>query len=137
MMQANPRHEGTVDGCGRTVGTEAEKAAGQPAARGMFALLSVLTQMHVDAQCISPYYLSCPMYTSIMCLTNVFSPLQFIALFCMMCCAPAYEGPQHWFLLVVALAFLGTIFFSLYYLCLAEPLNKMGVNWLMGVSITI
>merc|ERR1712107_694239 len=28
--------------------------------------------------------------------------------------------------------FLGTIFFSLYYLCLAEPLNKLGVNWLMG-----
>merc|ERR1711872_388304 len=27
---------------------------------------------------------------------------------------------------------LGTIFFSLYYLCLAEPLNKLGVNWLMG-----
>lgn len=55
----------------------------------------------------------------------------FLALFCLMCGAPAYEGPQHWFLLVVALAFLGTIFFSLYYLCLAEPLNKLQVNWLM------
>merc|ERR1711971_911317 len=42
------------------------------------------------------------------------------------------QGPQHWFLLVAALAFLGTIFFSLYYLCLAEPLNKLAVNWLMG-----
>lgn len=31
----------------------------------------------------------------------------------------------------MALAFLGTIFFSLYYLCLAEPLNKLQVNWLM------
>ena len=59
---------------------------------------------------------------------------QFLALFCFMCGAPGYEGPQHWFLLVAALAFLGTIFFSLYYLCLAEPLNKLGVNWLMGVS---
>jgi len=56
----------------------------------------------------------------------------FLALFCFMCGAPGYEGPQHWFLLVAALAFLGTIFFSLYYLCLAEPLNKLGVNWLMG-----
>ena len=60
---------------------------------------------------------------------------QFLALFCFMCGAPGYEGPQHWFLLVAALAFLGTIFFSLYYLCLAEPLNKLGVNWLMGVSL--
>ena len=59
---------------------------------------------------------------------------QFLALFCFMCGAPGYEGPQHWFLLVAALCFLGTIFFSLYYLCLAEPLNKLGVNWLMGVS---
>merc|ERR1712012_548674 len=56
----------------------------------------------------------------------------FLALFCFMCGAPGYEGPQHWFLLVAALCFLGTIFFSLYYLCLAEPLNKLGVNWLMG-----
>ena len=60
---------------------------------------------------------------------------QFLALFCFMCGAPGYEGPQHWFLLVAALCFLGTIFFSLYYLCLAEPLNKLGVNWLMGVSL--
>merc|ERR1712080_724611 len=43
-----------------------------------------------------------------------------LALLCMMCSAPAYEGPQHWFLIVVVLAFLGTIFFSLYYICLAE-----------------
>jgi hypothetical protein len=51
---------------------------------------------------------------------------------CMMCCAPAYYDTQHWFLLVVAIAFLGTIFFSLYYLCLAEPLNKFTVNWFMA-----
>merc|ERR1711890_92954 len=57
-----------------------------------------------------------------------------LALLCMMCSAPAYEGPQHWFLIVVVLAFLGTIFFSLYYICLAESLNKLQVNWLMGSS---
>merc|ERR1712156_116708 len=27
----------------------------------------------------------------------------FLALFCFMCGAPGYEGPQHWFLLVAAL----------------------------------
>jgi len=55
-----------------------------------------------------------------------------LALLCMMCSAPAHEGVQHWFLLVVVVSFLGTFFFSLYYLCLAEPLNKIQVNWLMG-----
>jgi len=53
------------------------------------------------------------------------------ALLCMMCAAPAYEDTQHWFLLVVTVCFLGSVFFSLYYLCLAEPLNKLLVNWLM------
>jgi hypothetical protein len=52
-------------------------------------------------------------------------------IFCLLCGAPAYWDTQHWFLLVVVLSFLGTIFFSLYYLCLAEPLNKLQVNWLM------
>ena len=52
-----------------------------------------------------------------------------------MCSAPAYVDSQHWFLTVVSISFLGTIFFSLYYLCLAEPLNKLGVNWLMVVSV--
>ena len=52
-----------------------------------------------------------------------------------MCSAPAYVDSQHWFLAVVSISFLGTIFFSLYYLCLAEPLNKLGVNWLMVVSV--
>jgi len=55
-----------------------------------------------------------------------------LGLLSMMCAAPAWDGVQHWFLLVVVIAFLGTIFFSLYYLCLAEPLNKLQVNWLMG-----
>jgi len=53
-------------------------------------------------------------------------------LLCMMCCAPAWYTTQHWFLLVVVVAFLGTTFFSLYYLCLAEPLNKLTVNWMMA-----
>merc|ERR1711979_35646 len=53
------------------------------------------------------------------------------AFFCMVCSAAAYEGSQHWFLFVVVVAFIGSIFFSLYYLCLAEPLNKLQVHWLM------
>jgi len=53
------------------------------------------------------------------------------AFFCLVCSAPAYREAQHWFLFVVVVAFIGTIFFSLYYLCLAEPLNKLQVHWLM------
>jgi len=54
-----------------------------------------------------------------------------LAFFCIVCSAPAYWNCQHWFLFVVVVAFLGSIFFSLYYLCLAEPLNKLQVHWLM------
>lgn len=53
-----------------------------------------------------------------------------IALLCMMCAAPAYHSTQHWFLLVVTLAFLGTIFFSLYHLCLDTYLKTVNVGWL-------
>jgi len=53
------------------------------------------------------------------------------AFFCLVCSAPAFLGTQHYFILVVVVFLLGTIFFSLYYLCLAEPLNKLQVNWLM------
>eukprot|EP00092_Neocalanus_flemingeri_P009678 GFUD01010421.1.p2 GENE.GFUD01010421.1~~GFUD01010421.1.p2 ORF type:complete len:159 (-),score=40.07 GFUD01010421.1:438-914(-) len=53
------------------------------------------------------------------------------AFFCLVCGAPAYKDTQHWFLFVVVVCLLGTVFFSLYYLCLAEPLNKLQVNWLM------
>merc|ERR1711877_4458 len=53
------------------------------------------------------------------------------AFFCIVCSAPASEDPQHWFLFVVVTSFIGTIFFSLYYLCLAEPLSKLQINWLM------
>merc|ERR1712079_266203 len=44
---------------------------------------------------------------------------------------PPYSDSQHWFLTVVVISFLGTIFFSIYYLCLAEPLNQLQINWLM------
>merc|ERR1711953_1095460 len=54
-----------------------------------------------------------------------------LAFFCIVCSAPAHHDSQHWFLAVVVISLLGTIFFSLYYLCLAEPLNKLQVNWLM------
>jgi len=54
-----------------------------------------------------------------------------LACFCLMCGAPAYEETQHYFILVVVVFLLGTLFFSLYYLCLAEPLNKLPVPWLM------
>jgi len=54
-----------------------------------------------------------------------------LAFFCLVCGAPAWEDTQHWFILVVVVSLLGTLFFSLYYLCLQEPLNKLAVNWLM------
>ena len=53
----------------------------------------------------------------------------------MMCAAPAYHSTQHWFLLVVTLAFLGTIFFSLYHLCLDTYLKTVNIGWLPTVSI--
>ena len=59
---------------------------------------------------------------------------QILAFFCIVCSAPAHHDSQHWFLAVVVISLLGTIFFSLYYLCLAEPLNKLQINWLMVVS---
>merc|ERR1719367_895603 len=68
-----------------------------------------------------------------------------LAFFCIVCSAPAYYDSQHWFLTVVVICFLGTIFFSLYYLCLAEPLNKLQIIcgnfvcfcWLRGRGIPI
>jgi len=53
-----------------------------------------------------------------------------LALLCMMCAAPAFNSTQHWFLLVVVCAFLGTIFFSLYHLCLDTYLKNVNVGWL-------
>ncbi len=48
----------------------------------------------------------------------------------MCCAAPAYFATQHWFLLVVVTCFIGTIFFSLFYLCLEVYLRKSTVNWI-------
>ena len=62
---------------------------------------------------------------------------QILALLCMMCAAPAFNSTQHWFLLVVVCAFLGTIFFSLYHLCLDTYLKNVNVGWLPSVSISI
>ena len=53
----------------------------------------------------------------------------------MACCGPAYFSTQHWFLLVVVLGFLGTLFFSLYYLCLDVYLKGFNINWLQSVTI--
>ena len=76
----------------------------------------------------------CMLYTSIYDISYSF---QILALLCMMCAAPAFNSTQHWFLLVVVCAFLGTIFFSLYHLCLDTYLKNVNVGWLPSVSISI
>ena len=58
---------------------------------------------------------------------------QILGILCMACCGPAYWSTQHWFLLVVVLAFLGSVFYSLYYLCLDVYLKGFNVNWLQSV----
>lgn len=55
-----------------------------------------------------------------------------LGILCMACCGPAYWSTQHWFLLVVVLAFLGSVFYSLYYLCLDVYLKGFNVNWLQS-----
>ena len=65
---------------------------------------------------------------------NLNSSLQALAMLCMMCAAPAFHSTQHWFLLVVALCFLGTGFFALYYMCLDNYLKNSTINWLQTVS---
>ena len=55
---------------------------------------------------------------------------QVLALLCMMCAAPAFNSTQHWFLLVVVAGFLGSLFFSLYHLCLDVYLKNVNVGWL-------
>jgi len=52
-----------------------------------------------------------------------------LALLCMACCAPAYFSTQHWFLLVVSLCFLGTIFLCFHHLCLDTYLKASNINW--------
>eukprot|EP00094_Tigriopus_californicus_P001840 TCALIF_01776-PA protein Name:"Similar to Cmtm4 CKLF-like MARVEL transmembrane domain-containing protein 4 (Mus musculus)" AED:0.70 eAED:0.74 QI:0/0/0/0.37/1/1/8/0/373 len=53
-----------------------------------------------------------------------------LAMLCMCCCAPSYTSTQTWFLVVVVFCFLGTIFFSLFYLCLDVYLKGVNINWL-------
>ena len=60
---------------------------------------------------------------------------QILGILCMACCGPAYFSTQHWFLLVVVLGFLGSLFFSLYYLCLDVYLKGFNINWLQSVTI--
>jgi len=52
-----------------------------------------------------------------------------LAFLCMACCAPAYESTQHWFLLVVSLCFIGTVFLAFYHLFLDTYLKSFNVNW--------
>ena len=66
-----------------------------------------------------------------------YSILQLLALLCMMCAAPAYNSTQHWFLLVVVCGFLGSLFFSLYHLCLDVYLKNVNVGWLPAVSFRL
>jgi hypothetical protein len=54
----------------------------------------------------------------------------------MMCAAPAYHSTQHWFLLVVVCGFIGSLFFSLYHLCLDVYLKNVNIGWLPTVSVT-
>lgn len=53
-----------------------------------------------------------------------------LGILAMACCAPAYWSTQHWFLIVTVLAFLGSVFYSAYYLCLDIYLKGVNVNWL-------
>jgi len=52
-----------------------------------------------------------------------------LAFFCLACCAPAYSSTQHWFLLVVSLCFLGTVFLCFYHLFLDTYLKAVSINW--------
>ena len=71
---------------------------------------------------------------SILWILKAISILKVLALLCMMCAAPAFNSTQHWFLLVVVCGFLGSLFFSLYHLCLDTYLKNVNVGWLPAVS---
>jgi len=53
---------------------------------------------------------------------------------CMMCAAPAFHSTQHWFLLVVVLGFIGTIYFTLHNLSLDAYLKNLALNFTQVVS---
>eukprot|EP00096_Caligus_rogercresseyi_P016858 TRINITY_DN993_c0_g1_i1.p1 TRINITY_DN993_c0_g1~~TRINITY_DN993_c0_g1_i1.p1 ORF type:complete len:159 (+),score=18.20 TRINITY_DN993_c0_g1_i1:162-638(+) len=55
-----------------------------------------------------------------------------IGILALICCAPGYHSTQHWFLLVASVAFLGTLFFTAFYLFLDTHLKNYNVNWLQS-----
>ena len=65
------------------------------------------------------------------CYTNE-NPLvnfQILGALCMMCAAPAFHSTQHWFLLVVVLGFIGTLYFTLHNLSLDAYVKNLAVNF--------
>ena len=55
----------------------------------------------------------------------------------MMCAAPAFHSTQHWFLLVVVLGFIGTIYFTLHNLSIDAYVKNLAVNFTQIVSLLI
>ncbi|CAB4061781.1 unnamed protein product [Lepeophtheirus salmonis] len=53
-----------------------------------------------------------------------------VGILALACCAPGFHSTQHWFLLVASIAFLGTLFFTAFYLFLDVNLRNYNVNWL-------
>ena len=53
----------------------------------------------------------------------------------MMCAAPAFHSTQHWFLLVVVLGFIGTLYFTLHNLAIDTYVKNLAVNFTQVVSI--
>lgn len=58
---------------------------------------------------------------------------QFLGILCMACSAPAYYATQHWFLLVVVCAFIGSWFFLFYHFVLDTFMKSSAINWLQTV----
>ena len=52
----------------------------------------------------------------------------------MMCAAPAYWSTQHWFLLVVVLGFIGTLYFTLHNLSIDAYVKGLAVNFTQVVT---
>ena len=52
----------------------------------------------------------------------------------MMCAAPAFHSTQHWFLLVVVLGFIGTLYFTLHNLAIDTYVKNLAVNFTQVVS---
>ena len=55
----------------------------------------------------------------------------------MMCAAPAFHSTQHWFLLVVVLGFIGTIYFTLHNLSIDAYVKNLAVNFTQIVSLLL